>query len=126
MSLHWDVTKVKNYKTKCWEATPEGNSRPHPTTDRLVWACLEVDLNGITAKNADEFYARYVMYSRATERDPDETWLTYTDVQSHIGLRTNVRSTTKLQFTKRIGQITRERAEGVTRRAKQRANQDIH
>jgi hypothetical protein len=51
------------------------------------------------------------MYSRAVQRDPQERWLTLTDIENHVGLRTNVHTTTKLQFTKHIGQIAREWAE---------------
>lgn len=111
MSLDWDVRNVKDYKTRCWVDGPQGTRQVHPTTEKMVWASIGVDIGKLTQKNADEFYIRYLMYSRAIQRDPQERWLTPADIHDHIGLVTNVRTTTDSQYTKKVGQILRDRAE---------------
>jgi hypothetical protein len=119
MGLSWDITKVEDYKNKCWVPVEEPGKvevsfQVHPTTDAIIWACMAVDMGSITAKNAEEFYTRYRMFSRAIGRDR-ERWLTLEDIEAHIGMWTNVTTRTKGQFHKRVAEIMRDTAERVIR-----------
>ena len=111
MALSWDITKVEDYKDKCWVPLDDGGFQVHPTTDAIIWACMAVDMQRITVKNAEEFYTRYLMVSRASGRDERERWLTLADIEAHIGLWTNVSTRTKGQFHKRVVEIMRDRTE---------------
>ena len=109
MSLSWDITKVEDYKSKCWiEVEGEEHKQLNPVTDALIWACMAVDMQQITAKNAEEFYTRYLMFNRACVV---EGGLTLEDVKAHIGMWTNVTTRTKAQFHKRVAEIMRDSAE---------------
>ncbi len=121
MGLSWDITKVEDYESKCWiEVEGEEGKRLNPVTDGLIWACMAVDMQQITAKNAEEFYTRYRMFSRAIGRDSRERWLTLEDIEAHIGMWTNVTTRTKGQFHKRVAEIMRDTAERVIRYERER------
>ena len=88
MALSWDITKVEDYKNKCWVPVDEPGKvevsfKVHPITDAIIWACMAVDMQRITVKNAE----------------------------AHIGLWTNVSTRTKGQFHKRVVEIMRDSTE---------------
>lgn len=113
MSLSWDITKVEDYKSKCWiEVEGEEHKQLSPVTDSIIWACMAVDMQQITVKNAEEFYTRYLMFSRAIGR---ESTLTLEDIEAHVGMWTNVTTRTKAQFHKRVAEIMRDRTERTIR-----------
>jgi len=112
MGLAWDITKIDDYKNKCWvEVEGQDKRTLNPTTDALIWACMSINMRGITETNTEEFYTRYLMASHAMERDSRECWLTLEDIEDHIGLGTNVTTRTKAQFHKQIAQDVRDTAE---------------
>ena len=122
MSLSWDITKVEDYKSKCWiEVEGEEHKQLNPVTDAIIWACMAVDMQQITAKNAEEFYTRYLMFSRAIGRDERERWLTLEDIEAHVGMWTNVTTRTKAQFHKRVAEILRDRTERTIRYEREKA-----
>lgn len=117
MSLNFDLSKVANYRTTCYETiedTPErlealvnaewayeGDDRTHairlnPVTSVLIFATMSVMMGSITEKNWQEFYARLYMRETALGammRDGAglPVKVTPEQVRAHIGLTTNVR-----------------------------------
>ena len=115
MSLSWDITKVEDYKSKCWiEVEGEEHKQLNPVTDAIIWACMAVDMQQITAKNAEEFYTRYLMFNRVIGNE-DYFRFKFEDVKAHVGMWTNVTTRTKAQFHKRVAEILRDRTERTIR-----------
>jgi hypothetical protein len=116
MGLSWEVIKIENYKDKCYRPAGEYEHSDDGyvlrlTTERLIWACEAVEMSGIKLANVDEFYTRYLMFSRAIQRDPREQWLTLADIEAHVGIWTNVGTKSWKHFDKRISRIMRDEAE---------------
>lgn len=88
MSLNWDLSKVENHGTKCWETftgtteemqkrvdivtfmgpywnwaddSKSSVRRMNLTTQTLIWASMSVGLGEITLKNHEEWYRRINM-----------------------------------------------------------------
>ena len=102
MALSWDITEVKDYKTVTTH--PTDSNKWHPVTESLVWASLAVGINHITEKNVHDFYVRVNMYEKLfgaylwnVEKGSHQLF-TLEDIQSHIGMRTNISNKTKSQF----------------------------
>ena len=112
MSLSWELTQIEDYESKCWTETEDGKAL-NPVTSALIWACVSVDMKEITSNNAEEFYTRYVMLSKARG---ERGRLTMEDVKAHVGLWTNVNTRTQAQFNKKVGAALRERVERDVRR----------
>jgi len=134
MSLNWDLTKIKNGDEICWEERVEDGHKDtylKVSTDQLIWATMIVDLRGITADNAAEFWDRLNMYEKCCgpmrfnydtetkQRTP--VYYTKKDIIDHIGLSTNVSPTTRLQFLKKLGRLTIEHLTGKHRISEQNA-----
>ncbi len=88
MALHWDLTKIENYKEVCWQRKTEPfgqwesleqmvNSgqwywsddkdhvrQMHPITDALIWGSMSIGMGEITEKNHEEVFLRYDMQRR--------------------------------------------------------------
>jgi type I site-specific restriction endonuclease len=118
VSLSWDITKVKDYKDLyIREEREQDECELHPMTERLIFLTMEVDLMEITEKNVDEWLIRLEMMKKAGWAPRNE--ITRTDIERHVGLRTNVATKTRSQFrAKLIKHIERE-AEDATRKARQ-------
>jgi hypothetical protein len=109
MPLDWNVGKVKDYKTLCFEPDPED-----PTEQRVTvttWKLIEathfvVRMSSITEKNAEEFFRRLNLYEttfhtlryRFTEGKREPLFYTLDEVKAHIGLYTNSSTKTKRQW----------------------------
>lgn len=102
MSLNWNLSKIKNYKTVC--RTTDGGlwdlklrrSELHPVTYRLIWGTMAVGIPTITEKNADKFFSRFRIWTKMF----DEPEISRDDVRAHIGLETNVSTKTDSEFLK--------------------------
>jgi hypothetical protein len=143
MALTWDVTKVKNHKTRCYQQSIDDNGKPEfddngkplyqlkPLTEALIWSTIMVDLGEITEKNYREFAWRLRLYSATTgdklmlqlgddgERegyDPTED-----EVKAHIGMRCNVCDITTAQFMAKLRRVWKERQADLKRWAAQEA-----
>lgn len=113
MSLNWKIDKIKDYKTKCWiKYSPGGKEQLNPVTEVLIWACMAVDLTGITEQNCIEFYTRLSVYEdtfgaflHSVEGEGDKPVkqpITLQDVRDHIGLSTNVSNKSRAFFKKKV------------------------
>jgi hypothetical protein len=105
MSLDWNLTRIKDCDTVCFNEDREMS----PTVHALIWATMAVDLGEISDENYVEFYLRIKLYEqmfsamRYTEPAGEPAYFTFEEVQLHIGLRTNVSDKTWGQWLKRMG-----------------------
>jgi hypothetical protein len=119
MSLNWDTSAIKDWNVvtahpddrEKLKADPSAKVRLNPLTDALIWMCMAIGMNGITEKNVKKFCVRaYSMERfgafRGSAKGP--IYLTEDEVESHIGLRTNVSDTTDAQFAKKLLSIAEE------------------
>ena len=104
MALNWNVGKVENFKTVCYNA----NGKVNVVTETLIWATMIIGVNGITEKNAEEFFFRISLREKlhgALRRDwsgenPVDVFVTWDEVKTHIGLGTNATNMTRAKFIK--------------------------
>ena len=108
MGLNWDCTKIKNFDDWGWVKGRDGEEDLSPTTDRLIWLTMAVDMGEITAKNADEFYIRTCLLDAHLQPGIGGE-ITREDVHRHIGLKTNVLTETRKVFLRnRMRHLERE------------------
>mgnify|MGYP003124903784 CR=1 FL=1 len=119
MSLSYDLTGIKNYEDLCWYDW-EDEKLLSPVTESIVFATMYVDIGAITKSNAEEFYTRYVMFCRASGMTNKRT---LSDIENHIGLRTNVSTETKAEFGKKVLDILRDGAETSLRYSKRKGGE---
>ena len=114
MSLNWNLSKIANKDTVCFTQHEDGQ---HLTglTNSLIWATMTVDLGNITAKNVDEWKFRLNCIALVY----DEKWqaeITREDIAKHIGLYTNVSSTTRKQFMAKMARALESEVSDSIRR----------
>lgn len=102
MSLNWNITKVANKDTVCFNDNGDGDCRLSGLTERLIWATLVVDLGKITAKNIDEWLFRLDVAARVYEDRDGYGAIDREDLTKHIGLETNVIDTTRAGFLRKM------------------------
>lgn len=103
MSLNFDLSHIANYGEVCfhtlkedssWSGGKKGERVIKPLTNALIWATMGVGIGEITEENALQFYSRVHLQEKlfGTNLNGSEGpyWITYEDVRSHIGLKTNV------------------------------------
>jgi hypothetical protein len=120
MSLNFNLTGIKDYKTVCWEpdlhpenADFEGLMNRQRHTDAgedspmvMTWLChilviisMRVGLGTITEANAQEWHNRvYILErmggaflnKRGEDGKQEPMYISYEDIKRHIGLTTNV------------------------------------
>lgn len=111
VSLNWNLEAVADRETVCFiEATADdplhgvvaGDRIMNPVTHALIWATISVDLPGITALNAGEFYARvnfvesltgpFLIRAEVDGKRPEghAAFITEAEVLAHVGLTCNV------------------------------------
>ncbi len=109
MSLDYDFTQIDD-----WETLHESRFQLS-LSNGLVWACLYIDMNGITAVNWQEFYKRVFIWQTAVSpmlnvKDPDNPALdsmvpymiTPDDVFARVGLNTNITEQPESYFQRKI------------------------
>lgn len=98
MSLDWDISKVANRETVCWE-TVKGEKRLKVTTEALIWGTMAVGIGEVSEKTIPEWLFRLevlgriggeLMYKPGEDGRPVRCNPTAADLRAHIGLRTNV------------------------------------
>lgn len=111
MALHYELSKIENYKTVCWIGEEGADDRRmNPVTETLIFATMGVGLGGITDKNVDEFAARFRILEKIHgaflykfNEDVREDWfLSDEDFIAHIGLGCNVTNETRAKWASRI------------------------
>lgn len=118
MSLDWNITKVANKDTVCFNY-PEGEDGPRQLrqiTENLIWATIAVDLGNITAKNIDEWLVRLQIVARVSGSDT-YTSILRSDLENHIGLSTNVTTCTRAGFLRKMTRCLEREANASVRYA---------
>lgn len=113
MPLTWDVTEIKDYETVTTH--PNKPDEWHPVTQALIWLALACDFGSITEKNWQEVYIRIHMQENANGPMRTETYITPDDVRRHIGLRTNVSTTTMNQYRIKLAKFLEREAQHALR-----------
>ena len=101
MALHWSIARVKDWK----EIVDDPDQRA--ITDAVVWAALVYDLSGVTEKNVDEWLFRQEFARRVDDYYPlyrgvERSTLTRAELERRIGLETNVTTTSRAAFQKKV------------------------
>lgn len=110
MALSWDVTRCEDGDALLWE--PQ-----YDTTVAMVFACLFIDMQEISDKTYQEFYARVSLWEEALGKIRGEKYgpLTLEEVKRYIGLRTNVLTKSRKDFEKRFGNVAMAQRMAKTR-----------
>ena len=109
MSLNYELGRIKDWEKVC--KTEEGNISFQ--TEGLIWACLVIDMGQITQKNWKKFVNRLKVHEhlyggdKLIPRKDDESLEDV--VQRHIGLTTNVATTTAAAYKKKLARIAIDR-----------------
>ncbi len=107
MALEYDFTQIDD-----WEELHKSKFQLS-LSNGLVWACLYIDMNGITAVNWQEFYTRTFIWQTAVgtmlniidPNNPDRVvpyMITPDDVFARVGLFTNVADQPESYFQRKI------------------------
>ena len=101
MALHWSIAHVKDWKEIAGDADQRG------ITDAVVWATLVYDLSGVTEKNVDEWLFRQEFARRVDDYYPlyrgvERNTLTRAELERRVGLSTNVITTSRAAFQKKL------------------------
>jgi len=88
MSLDFDLSKVK-------ATTRKEDGTLTDVTESIIFATMTTHLGDILENNWAEFYSRYVIACRLRNYPP---FFSATDVHNHVGLHTNVGSSTRAQW----------------------------
>ena len=108
MSLNWKFTDTEVLDKL------EDNTNENGITNCLIWGCMIADLGEITKDNISEWLVRGHMLKqvglalgrRANDDGEIEEWVpSVEDLQARIGLVTNVSTTTRAQFRKKVIKI---------------------
>jgi hypothetical protein len=116
--LYEEIRKnVGNSDTWYWKADTEKIQCVQPFLGAITWWSLSVDLNGVTEKNVDEWLFR-IKYARKVgwftreqgliQEWTEEGWLTRPitrkDMESVVGLKCNVATTSRSKWLRRVQQ----------------------
>lgn len=101
MALHWSIARVRDYR----EIADDAEQRA--ITDAVVWAAMVYDLSGVSEKNIDEWlfrqeFARHVDDYYPLYRGVKQGTLTRAELERRIGLSTNVTTTSRAAFQKKV------------------------
>lgn len=123
MSLDFSLKNVKD-----WEDLygPGPHGEMNIVTHCLIWNMMSIDMGKITEENVEEVFTRLKMVEKVsgppmwkgTGKDREPRGFTLDDVRRHIGMTTNVHTTTKTQFAARIAKQLRDHATAEYRTAK--------
>lgn len=111
MSLDWDLSKVKDMETVCFEFNKgpgETVAKRHlnPITEAIIWGTIAIEMGQITEKNYYEFWMRLSMndlvYGPRIGYRKGSRSITLEEVRKHIGLSTNVGTKPVTQMYKRL------------------------
>jgi hypothetical protein len=101
MAVHWSIQRVKDWK----EITTDADQRG--ITDAIAWAPLVYDLGSVTEKNVDEWLFRQEFGHRVDGfyplyRGAERCLLTRSEIERRIGLTTNVTTTSRAAFQRKL------------------------
>ncbi len=121
MALNYDISKVKNYKNRCYHQRDDGLYL-EPKTEHAVFMTMHIGMGEITEKNYQEFHRRLAMWSEILDGKP--CFLSIEDVQNLIGLETNSNSMSRPSFNARIMRIKEREMDAQARIRQQEASTD--
>ena len=130
MSLDWNLTKIADHETLCWNTHADGKRFLHPTTHAMILLTPVLGIAPRDEKQAKEFWTRLAIYqslfgSMVRDERGEYVWITEDDVKAHTGLHTNVFPTTprgkwvnhittcfenEIRHTRPIGQVAAAKA----------------
>jgi hypothetical protein len=105
MALHWSIERVED-----WQQLAQDDEQ-RKITEAVVWAALVYDLSGVTEKNVEEWrfrqeFARHTddLYpiTRPRSQDHKRDLFTRAELERRIGLSTNVTTTSRAAFQKKL------------------------
>jgi hypothetical protein len=105
MALHWSIERVKD-----WQEIAN-DTQQVKITEAVVWAALVYDLGNVTEKTLDEWlfrqeFARRIDHFhpiiRPKSQDHKRDVFTRAEPERRIGLSTNVTTTTRPAFEKKL------------------------
>jgi hypothetical protein len=105
MALHWSIERVTD-----WQQLSEDDQQ-RKITEAVVWAALVYNLSGITEKNIDEWLFRQGFVRRVDDfypiirprsQDHKRDLFTRAEIERRIGLGTNVTTTSRAAFQKKL------------------------
>lgn len=115
MPLTYDLTKIADYKTRCWLS----NGGINPVTERLIFMTMAVDIGEIKDSNWREFAVRAHMLGLFDE------CVRPMDIKRHIGLSCNVASISNVQFKTKLDKILRREADRFIGRDEKSTIQEV-
>lgn len=103
MPLTWDVTKVIDHESVCFNE--DGSVKL--ATEAIVFYTMPLGLGEISVDNAAEFYGRVKLYEALygplmRDGDGEPRPLTLEEVRAHVGLTTNVAKESKAVWLRRM------------------------
>jgi len=114
MSLNWNVSKIADSNTVCFQHYTENGEpqrRMTQSTELLIFTTMVVGFGRITESNYKEFFKRVALFERLhgavrVKKDcrgkfVDDPY-TLEDIRQHIGLTTNVSEEKPAAWRKRI------------------------
>lgn len=106
MSLDYNLTNVRDYEN-LYEDAGDDMVRLNPLTEMLIFGTMIVDMGEITEKNWREFFVRFnaanqVMRVWVDIQSKKPTSVSADDIKRHIGLKTNVVTTSKAKFMDKL------------------------
>jgi hypothetical protein len=105
LALHWSIERVRDWK----EIAEDDEQRK--ITEAVVWAALVYDLSSITEKTIDEWLFRQEFARRVDDfypiirprsQDHKRDLFTRAEIERRIGLGTNVTTTSRAAFQKKL------------------------
>lgn len=93
MSLDWNISRIKDRETVCFQGKGK-DRRLKPETKILIFATLSVGLGDITEKNLEEWRYRFAVLDRINSHVGNMKGKgfnpTAEQLRAHVGLSTNV------------------------------------
>lgn len=135
MSLDWSVENVLDFENRCYRPSPFSEDKGHGRvvlqvdTEALVHGAMQVDIGGIRTINVNEWHFRIEYLKRVginwlTKWDGEKSvpvWPTYDAICDHIGLRTNVATTARQKWIRKVARyLERETEEAIQREISKR------
>jgi hypothetical protein len=105
LALHWSIERVRDWK----EIAEDDEQRK--ITEAVVWAALVYDLSSIREKTIDEWLFRqefacrvddFYPITRPRSQDHKRDLFTRAEIERRIGLGTNVTTTSRAAFQKKL------------------------
>lgn len=118
MSLRYDLTKIEDYKSRCYRVAKDENGEElkndhgapiwvvNPLTEHIIFMTMNVGIGEINKRTAQDFYNRVLFYERVFDSprrvDGERRFISAAEVKKHIGLSTNASRMSKKEFINHV------------------------